>query len=138
MSTAAAQTMLNRFRHITKNSTAPAPLAPASVENGIDQNAPPISAASSHTTPGSHQAQGLPPQEAPKEVHMLSNQALEDLLSGIPDSLLPPLALADGGNAFDGDATNDWFYPGGSVRNGTLPDVDLIGDSQIMELFAIH
>jgi hypothetical protein len=134
--TTTAQTMLNRFRHISKNSTAPAPVAPtASMENGTDPNAPPLSAASSHIT-SNHQTQSLPPEEAPKEVHMLSSQAIEDLLNCIPDSPLPPLALADGGNAFDGDATNDWFYPGRSLRNGTLPEVDLV-EGQFVELFAI-
>ena len=69
----------------------------------------------------------------PTEINQLfTNQSLEDLLNGIPDSLLPPLALADGGHAFDGDATNDWFYPGRSVRNGMLPDVDLV-EIQVME-----
>ncbi|CAN5358499.1 hypothetical protein BH10CYA1_BH10CYA1_33280 [soil metagenome] len=87
-----AHNMLNKFRHISQNSTVP-----------------------------------------PAEINQLfTNQSLEDLLNGIPDSLLPPLALADGGNAFDGDATNDWFYPGRSVRNGMLPDVDLV-EIQVME-----
>lgn len=109
MSTA-AHNMLNRFSHITNNST-----APSSVGTGVT--------AVSQNEPG-------------KDVFMLTSQAIEELLSGIPDSLLPPLALADGGDAFDGDATNDWFYPGRSLRNGTLPEVDLV-EVQVMEFSAL-
>ncbi|MFN8552699.1 MAG: hypothetical protein U0103_14605 [Candidatus Obscuribacterales bacterium] len=108
MSTA-AHSMLNRFSQITNNSTAPPPAG---------SNATSV------------------PQEPSKDIFMLTSQAIEELLSGIPDSLLPPLALADGGNAFDGDATNDWFYPGRSLRNGTLPEVDLV-EVQVMEFSAL-
>jgi len=122
-----AHTMLNRFRHISQNSTAPAAIASYSPDNGADPNAPPMSAGSG--TALRYDRTGLPPTELP----LLDSQALEDLLSGISDTLLPPLALADGGDAFDGDATNDWFYPGRSVRNGMLPDVDLV-EIEIMEI----
>jgi hypothetical protein len=123
-----AHTMLNRFRHISQNSTAPAATS-YSPDNGTDPNAPPMSASSTHRNHLKYERTDLPPTELP----MLSDQALEDLLSGISNTLLPPLALADGGDAFDGDATNDWFYPGRSVRNGMLPDVDLV-EIEIMEI----
>jgi hypothetical protein len=62
----------------------------------------------------------------PVQFQPLVGQSLEEILNGIPDSLLPPLALADGLSAFAGDATSDWFYPGRSLRSGTLPELDLV------------
>ena len=120
-----AHNMLNKFRHISQNSTAPV-VSSYSTANGTDPNAPPMSATSSGRSQLKYERADLPPSE------LFTNQSLEDLLNGLPDSLLPPLALADGGNAFDGDATNDWFYPGRSLRNGMLPDVDLV-EIQVME-----
>lgn len=127
-----AHHMLNRFRQISTSATAPAATS-YGPDNGTDPNAPPLSAGSNVGANGARYRQDLPPAEAPKEAHMLTNQAIEDLLCGIPTHLLPPLALADGGNAFDGDASNDWFYPGRSVRNGMLPDVDLV-EIEVMEI----
>jgi len=130
-----AHTMLNRFRHISQNSTAPAAIAATattsySPDNGTDPNAPPMSASTTtHLNQLKYARTDLPPTELP----ILSPQALEDLLSGLSDSLLPPLALADGGDAFDGDATNDWFYPGRNLRSGMLPDVDLV-EIEVMEI----
>ncbi|MBS1954863.1 MAG: hypothetical protein JST89_11795 [Cyanobacteria bacterium SZAS-4] len=127
-----AHRMLNKFRHVSQNSRPP--VATSSVTyaaNGTDPDAPPISAAS-----GTHQNQLKyeRPDLPPTELHpMFTNQSLEELLNGISNLLLPPLALADGGDAFDGDATNDWFYPGRSLRNGMLPDVDLV-EIQVLEI----
>jgi hypothetical protein len=97
-----AQNMLNKFSSISQNSTAPAGIVYGARNGNAEQ--------------------GLPPTE----VGIVSRQTLDDLLNGIPDTLLPPLALADGSSAFDGDATNEWFYPGRSVRSGMLPQFDLV------------
>ncbi|HEY9679525.1 MAG TPA: hypothetical protein V6C76_16065 [Drouetiella sp.] len=60
------------------------------------------------------------------------DRSLDDILN-MSTAALPPLALADGNDEFDGDATNDWFYPGRSLRGGMLPDVDLVA-IQVMEI----
>src|SRR6185437_4569867 len=103
-----AQSMLNKFSQISQNATAPAGPLPGA----------------------NHHMRGveLPPAQFIKE-----DISLDDLLNGIPDDVLPPLALADGSVPFAGDASNDWFYPGRSVRNGMLPDVDLVA-IEVMEI----
>lgn len=124
-----AQAMLHKFRHISHKSSAP--VATSYAGSGTDPNAPPMSTASStHQNQLKYERADLPPTE----LHpMFTNQSLEELLNGISNLVLPPLALADGGDAFDGDATNDWFYPGRSLRNGMLPDVDLV-EIQVLEI----
>lgn len=125
-----AHHMLHRFRHISQNSTAPV-VSSYSANNGTDPNAPPIAtSASTQSSQLKYERADLPPTEVSK---LFVNQSLEDLLNSLPDAVLPPLALADGGDAFDGDATNDWFYPGRSLRNGMLPDIDLV-EIQFMEI----
>ncbi len=102
-----AQSILTKLYEIGQNSTAPAATVSASAP--ADQRL-------------SYDRSALPPIQ----FQPLVNQSIEDILNGIPDALLPPLALADGSSAFAGDASNDWFYPGRSLRSGTLPELDLV------------
>ncbi len=125
----AAHSMLNRFRHISKNSTAPA----ASSHGAQKSAAANISQANSNSS--NARQERLAPR--PLEASLFTEQAIEDLLTGIPDYVLPSLALADGANAFEGDATNDWFYPGRYLRGGVLPDVDLV-EGQFMDFAVVE
>ena len=102
-----AQNILTKLYEIGQNSTAP--------------TAPVRSGSSAADQRLAYDQGSLPPIQFASV-----GRSLEEILGGVPDGLLPPLALADGAFAFDGDATNDWFYPGRSLRNGTLPEIDLV------------
>lgn len=70
-------------------------------------------------------AAGITAKTSNDNVKKVDRRAIEQFLNSLADSVLPPLTLDDGSQPFNGDATNDWFYPGRSLRSGMLPDLDL-------------